>query len=170
MFEAARWKALLAKNKMTGHPDEVEQLFEKYAEDGRIKRKGYSAFVQDTEGEHGTVDQHRWEQDCEGLECSPREGVNLSTFRKLCHSKGYVLAEQEPEPEPELVPEPVEKSVANKSVTSPETARRPQLPPPPPPPPPRWPVELSELVVIPQIATCLSEIGLGCLDECAFLE
>ena len=61
-------------------------------------------------------------------------------------------------------------TIATSSVTSREAGRRSRPHPPPPEPPLRWPPELSELVTVPEVAACLSEIGLTCLDECAFLE
>jgi hypothetical protein len=77
--------------------------------------------------------------------------------------------------EPDLVPtsklEPVAKTIATTSVDSRETGRSASRSHPPPHATPlRWPPELSELVTVPQVAACLSEIGLGCLNDCAFLE
>lgn len=75
---------------MARSPDYVQQVFEKYAKDDRLKRTEYGAFVQDTEGELETVDRQRWAQDCKALGCSPREGINLSAFRRLYeYSQGY---------------------------------------------------------------------------------
>ena len=85
--------------------------------------------------------------------------------------------ELEPESEPELSVQPrdpelesVKTSATNITQTTIQTGGRSKPHPPAPPPLLRWPSELSELVVVPQVAACLSEIGLTCLDECAFLE
>lgn len=76
---------------MGGRPDYVEQLFAKYAKEGQLKRKEYSAFVRDTEGEpEAAVDRHRWEHDCKALGRSPSDGLDLGAFRKLYeYSRGY---------------------------------------------------------------------------------
>ena len=76
---------------MGGRPDYVEQLFAKYAKEGQLKRKEYSAFVRGTEGEpEAAVDRHRWEHDCKALGRSPSDGLDLGAFRKLYeYSRGY---------------------------------------------------------------------------------